>query len=74
MDGISRSRGWDKVILHGILPMEQLVLSNRWVKNLLIFKGIRDTWTNFRDMGIQCFLKFGDICHIYFRDIGYFSK
>ena len=25
-------------------------------------------------MGIQCFLNFGDICHIYFRDMGYFSK
>ena len=32
------------------------------------------TWINFRDMGIQCFLNFGDICHISFRDIGYFSK
>ena len=25
-------------------------------------------------MGIQCFLNFGDICHIYFRDMGYFFK
>ena len=25
-------------------------------------------------MGIQCFLNFGDICHIYFRDMGYFSE
>ena len=25
MDGISRSRGWDKEIPHGVLPMEQLV-------------------------------------------------
>ena len=38
------------------------------------FKGIWDTWINFRDMGIQCFLIFEDICHIYFRDMGYFSK
>ena len=26
------------------------------------------------DMGIQCFLNCGDICHISFRDMGYFSK
>ena len=25
-------------------------------------------------MGIQCFLIIGDICHISFRDMGYFSK
>ena len=29
---------------------------------------------SFRDMEIQWFLKFGDICHISFRDKGYFSK
>ena len=29
MDGISRSRGWDKEIPHGILPMEQPVLSDK---------------------------------------------
>ena len=29
---------------------------------------------NCRDMGIQCFLNFEDICHIYFSDIEYFSK
>ena len=29
MDGISRSRGWDKEIPHGVLPMEQLVLSDK---------------------------------------------
>ena len=23
---------------------------------------------------IQCFLNYGDICHNYFRDMGYFSK
>ena len=39
---------------------------------LYIFKEIQDTWINF--IGIQCFLDFGDICLIYFRDMGYFSK
>ena len=34
MDGISRSRGWDKEILHGVLPMEQLVLSDKWARIL----------------------------------------
>ena len=29
-----------------------------------IFKGLRDTWINFRDIGMQCFLNFGDICHM----------
>ena len=38
MDGISRSRGWDKEIPHGVLPMEQLVLSDKWV---------RKTYSNF---------------------------
>ena len=33
MDGISRSRGWDKEIPHGVLLMEQLVLSNKWARN-----------------------------------------
>ena len=28
----------------------------------------------FRDMGTQCFLNFGDICHISFKDMGYFLK
>ena len=32
MDGISRSRGWDKEIPHYVLPMEQLVLSDKWVR------------------------------------------
>ena len=32
MDGISRSRGWDKEIPHGVLRMEQLVLSDKWVR------------------------------------------
>ena len=32
VDGISRSRGWDKEILHGVLPMEQLVLSDKWAR------------------------------------------
>ena len=34
MDGISRSRGCDKEIPHGVLPMEQLVLSDKWVRNM----------------------------------------
>ena len=39
MDGISRSRGWDKEIPHGVLPMEQLVLSDKWArKNQLDYK------------------------------------
>ena len=29
MDGIGRSRGWDKEIQYSILPMEQLVLSDK---------------------------------------------
>ena len=32
VDGISRSRGWDKEIPHGVLPMEQLVLSDKWAR------------------------------------------
>ena len=32
MDGISRSRGWDKEIPHGVLPMKQLVLSDKWAR------------------------------------------
>ena len=32
MDGISRSRGWDKEIPHCVLPMEQLVLSDKWAR------------------------------------------
>ena len=40
MDGISRSRGWDKEIPHCVLPMEQLVLSDKWErKNNPIFLG-----------------------------------
>ena len=34
MDGIGRSRGWDKEIQHGILPMEQLVLSDTWARKI----------------------------------------
>ena len=32
MDGTSRSLGWDKEIPHGVLPMEQLVLSDKWAR------------------------------------------
>ena len=34
MDGISRSRGWDKEIPQGVLPMEQLILSDKWARKL----------------------------------------
>ena len=37
MAGISRSRGWDKEIPHGVLPMEQLVLSDKWARNTYIY-------------------------------------
>ena len=30
--GISRSRRWDKEIPHGVLPMEQLVFSDKWAR------------------------------------------
>ena len=33
--GISRSRGWDKDIPHDVLPMEQLVLSDKWEENII---------------------------------------
>ena len=35
MDRLSRSRGWDKEIPHGVLPMKQLVLSVKWVRKPL---------------------------------------
>ena len=41
MDGINRSRGWDKEIRRGILPMEQLVLGDKWAKKILIWV---ETW------------------------------
>ena len=48
MDGISRSRGWDKEILHNVLPMEQLVLSDKWArKNYL-------TWVKTAETPIWC--------------------
>ena len=36
MDGISRSCGWDKEILQGVLPMEQLVLSDKWARKFYL--------------------------------------
>ena len=33
-DGIRRSRGWEKEIPHGVLPMEQLVLGDIWARKL----------------------------------------
>ena len=35
MDGISRSRGWEKENPHCVLPMEQLVLSDKWARKYL---------------------------------------
>ena len=32
VDRISRSRGWDKEIPYGVLPMEQLVFSDKWAR------------------------------------------
>ena len=37
MDGISRSRGWDKEIPHCVLRMEQLVLSDKWARKFDTF-------------------------------------
>ena len=37
MDGISRSSGWDKEIPHGVLPMEQLVLSDKWARKNYLY-------------------------------------
>ena len=34
MDGISRSRGWDREIPHGVLPMEQPVLSDKRARKI----------------------------------------
>ena len=44
MAGISRSRGWDKEIPHGVLPMEQLVLSDKWARKgyLRFYPGIEN--------------------------------
>ena len=36
MDAINRSRGWDNEILHSILPMEQLVLSDKWQRKFYL--------------------------------------
>ena len=42
MDGISRSRGWDMEIPHGVLPMEQPVLSDKWARIKLSPSGLRN--------------------------------
>ena len=69
--------------MHNIEALEGFLgIQGYWPKKLKgirdisvnIYIGIRDTWINFRDMGIQCFLNFGDTCHIYFRDVGYFFQ
>ena len=50
-------------------------LENCCIDDILRDSGILGILSNiFRDMGIQGFLNFGDICHIYFRDMGYFPK
>ena len=36
MDGISRSRGWDKKIPHGGLHLEQLALSDKWARKIFL--------------------------------------
>ena len=36
MDGISSSRGCDKEISHGVLLMEQLVLSDKWARKFYL--------------------------------------
>ena len=36
MDRINRSRGWDKEIPHCVLPMEQLVLSDKWARKIYV--------------------------------------
>ena len=41
MDGISRSRGWDKEIRHCVLPMEQLVLSDKWARKIESIIGVQ---------------------------------
>ena len=43
MDGISRSRGWDKEIPYGVLPMEQLVLSDKWARNKVSWLSLRSS-------------------------------
>ena len=52
MDGISRSRAWDKEIPHGVLPMEQLVLSDKWARN---------SYLTLKHMIHFIFLRFEDI-------------
>ena len=53
MDGISRSRGWDKEIPHGVLPMEQLVLSDKWARNVHLYSGITTNYWNIHSSSKQ---------------------
>ena len=50
MNGISRSRGWDREIPHGVLPMEKLVLSDKWVRYcfgiLSVFPPVLTKWVD----------------------------
>ena len=50
---ISRSRGWDKEIPHCVLPMEQLVLSDKWARIMCLAQG------NYIQERIQDFLIVG---------------
>ena len=44
---LSRSRGWDKEIPHDVLPMKQLVLSDKWARKLdLVCIGMRERITS----------------------------
>ena len=63
-----------------ILPQNgQLSIFNLFWRPFFLRKFIREgklgiLSITFRDMGIKCFLINGDICHIYFRDMGYFQN
>ena len=43
MDGISRSCGWDREIPHCVLPMEQLVMSDKWARKIFLSYPYTDT-------------------------------
>ena len=70
MDGISRSRGWDKEIPHGVLPMEQLVLSDKWARKIesIIVVQCRQGYPNGLTQGI--YLHFEHPCIDLFSLIG----
>ena len=43
MDGISRSRGLEREIPHCVLPMEQLVMSDKWARKIFLSYPHTDT-------------------------------